>query len=105
MLKSTSLCAGSLLQVQLKEEHQRRYEAIRAKKLLGEKCCIQGNLPSSLTVTGSAQDVKEYCRKLIEVCGNGGGYILSAGCTAENPKLDNLRAMMAAVKEYGVYRK
>ena len=77
----------------------------RAKKLLGEKCCIQGNVPSSLTVTGSSQDVKEYCRKLIEVCGKGGGYILSAGCTAENPKLDNLRAMMAAVKEYGVYRK
>ena len=76
-----------------------------AKKLLGDKCCIQGNVPSSLTVTGSPQDVKEYCRKLIEGCGKGGGYILSAGCTAENPKLDNLRAMLAAAKEYGVYRK
>jgi uroporphyrinogen-III decarboxylase len=79
-------------------------DMVRAKKLLGDKCCIQGNVPSSLTVTGSPEDVKEYCRKLIEGCGKGGGYILSAGCTAENPKLDNLRAMLAAAKEYGVYR-
>jgi len=57
-----------------------------------------------LTVTGSAKDVKEYCRKLIEGCGQGGGYTLAAGCNAENPKLDNLRAMVEAAKEYGVYK-
>ena len=77
----------------------------RAKKIMGDKCCIQGNVPSSLIATGSAGDVKEYCRKLIEECGQGGGYILSAGCVPDNPKLDNLRAMLAAGKEYGVYRK
>jgi uroporphyrinogen-III decarboxylase len=77
----------------------------RAKKILGDTCCIQGNIPSSLMVTGSPQDVKEYCRKLIEVCGKGGGYVLSAGAVAENPKLENLRAILAAVREYGVYRK
>ena len=77
----------------------------RAKRILGNKCCIQGNVPSSLVVTGSPKDVKEYCRKLIEVCGKGGGYILSAGTIAENPKLENLRAMLQAVKEYGVYKK
>jgi uroporphyrinogen-III decarboxylase len=77
----------------------------KAKNILGVKCCIQGNVPSSLVVTGEPKEVKEYCRKLIETCGKGGGYILSAGAIAENPKLDNLRAMLAAAKEYGVYRK
>jgi uroporphyrinogen-III decarboxylase len=80
-------------------------DMVRAKKILGDKCCIQGNVPSSLIVTGSPADVKENCRKLIEGCAPGGGYILTAGCMAENPKLDNLRAMIAAVKEYGVYKK
>jgi hypothetical protein len=80
-------------------------DMVRAKRLLGDKCCLQGNVPSSLIVTGSPGDVKEYCRNLIEGCGQGGGYILSAGCVAENPKLENLRAMVAAVNEYGVYRK
>ncbi len=75
-----------------------------AKKILGDKFAIQGNVPSSLIVTGSPADVKACCRKLIETCGKGGGYILAAGCMAENPKLENLQAMMAAVREYGVYR-
>jgi hypothetical protein len=30
---------------------------------------------------------------------------LAAGCVADNPKLENLRAMLAAVKEYGIYKK
>jgi uroporphyrinogen-III decarboxylase len=80
-------------------------DMFKAKKILGSKCAIQGNVPSSLVVTGTPGDVKEYCRKLIEGCGKGGGFILSAGATPENPKLDNLRAMLAAVKEYGFYRK
>jgi hypothetical protein len=75
-----------------------------AKKVLGDKFAIQGNVPSSLMVTGSPTDVKSYCRKLIDICGKGGGYIMAAGCIAENPKLENLRAMMEAIREYGVCR-
>jgi uroporphyrinogen-III decarboxylase len=82
-----------------------RTDMARAKKILGNKCAIQGNIPSSLLVTGTASDMKAYCRKLIEDCGSGGGYIMSAGAIAENPRLENLRAMVAACNEYGFYRK
>jgi uroporphyrinogen-III decarboxylase len=75
-----------------------------AKKGLGHKCAIQGNVPSSLMVIGSPADVKAYCRKLIETCGIGGEYLMAAGCIAENPKLENLRAMIEAIGECGVYR-
>jgi uroporphyrinogen-III decarboxylase len=81
-----------------------RTDMFKAKQILGRKCAIQGNVPSSLIITGTPEDVKEYCRKLIEDCGQGGGYILSAGAVADNPKLENLRAMVAAVNEYGYYR-
>jgi uroporphyrinogen-III decarboxylase len=80
-------------------------DIFRAKKILGNDCCIQGNIPASLIVTGDPKDVKEYCRKLIEGCGPGGGYIMSAGCVANNPRLDNLYAIMEAVRKYGVYKK
>jgi uroporphyrinogen-III decarboxylase len=76
-----------------------------AKKILGKKYCLQGNVPSSMIVTGHPKDVKEYCRQLIEEVGKGGGFILSAGSVSDNPKLENLQAMMAAVREYGRYRK
>jgi uroporphyrinogen-III decarboxylase len=72
-----------------------------AKAQLGDKCCIQGNVPASLLVTGDPADVRDYCRRLIETCAPGGGFILGAGCVPEKPKIENLRAMMAAVKEYG----
>ncbi|MEJ2111200.1 MAG: uroporphyrinogen decarboxylase family protein [Acidobacteriota bacterium] len=75
-----------------------------AKKILGDKYTIQGNVPSSLMVTGSPEEVKACCRELIETCGEGGGYVMAAGCIAENPKLENLQAMMEAIREYGVYR-
>jgi len=76
----------------------------RAKAILGDSACIAGNVPSSLLHTGKPRDVKEYCRKLIEVCAPGGGYILTgaAGMNEGNP--ENLRAMTEAAKEYGVYK-
>ena len=82
-----------------------RTDMFKAKKILGKKCCLQGNVPSSLIVTGDPKDVKEYCRKLIEDCGKGGGFILASGSVADNPKLENIQAMMAAVREYGYYKK
>lgn len=82
-----------------------RTDMAKAKKILGDKCLIQGNIPSSLIVTGTPDDVKAYCRKLIEDCGTGGGYLMSAGAIPDNPKLENVRAMQEAIKEYGCYRK
>ncbi len=82
-----------------------RTDMFRAKQVLGKKFCLQGNIPSSMIVTGDPKEVKEYCRKLIQEVGKGGGFVLSAGSIADNPKLENLQAMMAAVREYGWYKK
>jgi uroporphyrinogen-III decarboxylase len=79
-------------------------DIFKAKELLGDICCIIGNVPTSLLMTGTPQQVKEHCRKLIEVCGKGGGYVLAAGANIDEGNPENLRAMMAAVKEYGVYK-
>lgn len=82
-----------------------RTDMFRAKKILGKKCCLQGNVPTSMLVTGQPQEIKEYCRKLIQEVGRGGGFILAAGAMPDNPKLENIRAMMTAVREYGWYKK
>jgi uroporphyrinogen-III decarboxylase len=55
-------------------------------------------------VTGTPKEVKEYCRKLIEVCAPGGGFILTGGARVDQGNPDNLRAMMEAAKEYGRYK-
>jgi hypothetical protein len=78
-------------------------DMIRAKEILGHNACIAGNVPTSLLCTGTPQDVKAYCRKLIEVCGKGGGFVLTGGASIDKGNPDNMRAMIEAVKEYGVY--
>ena len=80
-----------------------RTDMAAAKRILGTRCCISGNVPSSLMVTGNPKEVKEYCRKLIEVCAPGGGFILAGGAHVDQGNPDNLRAMMEAAKEYGRY--
>jgi hypothetical protein len=76
----------------------------KAKKTVGKTCCLSGNVPSSLMVTGNYDQVKEYCRKIIEICAPGGGFILAGGAQVDEGNPDNLRAMMDAAKEHGNYR-
>ena len=76
----------------------------KAKEVLGDNACIAGNLPVSVLCTGTPQQVKEGCRRLIETCAKGGGYILTASASMNQGSADNLRAMMEAAKEYGVYK-
>jgi len=76
-----------------------------AKRILGDVCCFVGNVPTSLIMTGTVKQVKENCRKLIEDCAPGGGYILGGGADIDKGPIENLIAMMDVAKEYGVYKK
>jgi uroporphyrinogen-III decarboxylase len=76
----------------------------KAKKVLGNRACIAGNLPVSILCTGTPQEVKESCRRLIEICAPGGGYILTGSASMNEGKPENLKAMMEAAKEYGIYK-
>ena len=74
-----------------------------AKRVLGDTCCLTGNVPTSLMCTGTPEAVKDHCKKLIETCAPGGGYILTGGASATEVRAENLRALMEAAKEYGTY--
>jgi len=76
----------------------------KAKEILGDVCCIAGNVPTSVVMKGTPEEVKGYCRKLIDDCAAGGGYILAGGASIDNGKFENLKAMMEAAKEYGGYK-
>jgi uroporphyrinogen-III decarboxylase len=78
-------------------------DIFRAKEILKDHVCIEGNVPSSLLQVGSVQEVKDYCRKLIDVVGKGGGYILGPRSSTDEVKPENLKAMIEFTKEYGRY--
>jgi len=84
--------------------HFDQTDMFRAKEILGDTACLMGNVPTSLLCTATPKDVKEYCRKLIEIVGKGGGFILTGGAMLDKGDPDNLHAMSEAAFEYGVYK-
>ena len=78
-------------------------DIFKAKEILGGHCCIEGNVPSSLLQMGSIEEVKDYCKKLIDVVGKGGGFILGPRSSTDEVKPENLKAMLEFTKEYGRY--
>jgi uroporphyrinogen-III decarboxylase len=75
----------------------------KAKEVLKNHACIQGNIPSSLLQVGTVQQVKDYCKNLIDAVGGGGGFILSPRSSTDEVKPENLKAMIDFTQEYGVY--
>lgn len=78
-------------------------DVIKAKEVLGDSICIRGNVPASLLNLGSPEEVRAYCRNLIEKVGKGGGFILD-GATGipDEAKPENVRAMADAVRQLRV---
>ncbi|MHA1341539.1 MAG: uroporphyrinogen decarboxylase family protein [Candidatus Helarchaeota archaeon] len=82
-------------------------DIFKAKEMFGDKVCIRGNIPGSLMVTGTPNQVEEYCKKCIEIVGEGGGYILDGGVSGipDESKPENVKAMTDSVFKYGLYKK
>jgi Uroporphyrinogen decarboxylase (URO-D) len=75
----------------------------RAKETIGTVACIQGNVPLSLMHAGTAEEVAAHTRRLIDIAGKDGGFILDVGAVADEGKDENLLTMVNTAKEYGVY--
>jgi hypothetical protein len=75
----------------------------KAKKVLRDKVCIRGNVPLSVLIGGTPDDVRAYCKKLIDTAGEGGGFIMDAATGLDDAKIENVRAMFDFTREYGVY--
>lgn len=78
-------------------------DIFRTKEVLKDHMCIRGNVPSSLLCVASPQEVSEHCKKIIDVVGKGGGFILSPGSSIDDAKPENIKAMIDCAKKYGVY--
>jgi len=76
----------------------------KAKEIIGDSACICGNVPTSLLTVGTPQAVKDYARKLIETCSQGGGFIMMNGAVIDEAKPENVKAMIEATKEFGAHK-
>jgi uroporphyrinogen-III decarboxylase len=76
-------------------------DIFKAKEVLGGHMCISGDVPASLLTLGRPHEVREYCRRLIDEVGRGGGFFLTTGCECPvDAKFENVRAMIDTAKTY-----
>jgi len=76
-------------------------DIFKAKEILKGHMCISGDIPASLLTVGKPEDVEEYCKRLIDEVGEGGGFMLTTGCECPiDAKPENIRAMVETGKSY-----
>lgn len=79
----------------------------QVKDMMGDSICIRGNIPASLLIMGTPQQVEDYVKQNIEDCAEGGGYLIDGAIAGipDEAKHENVLAIERAVKKYGIYRK
>jgi len=79
-------------------------DLFKAKEVLGDTACLSGGVPGTMLNFGTTEDVKDYCKKVIDVVAKDGGFILDAELPLITAKPENVRAMVEFTREYGVYK-
>jgi uroporphyrinogen-III decarboxylase len=76
-------------------------DLVEAKEILGDVVCLRGNVPASLLVTGTPDEVDACCRNLIGKVGKNGGFILDgAASIPDEARVENVVAMRESVTKY-----
>ena len=81
-----------------------RTDIFRAKEVLGDRMCICGGMPISLLQVGTPEEIKAYTKKLIDVVGKDGGFIMCANTELDYAKPELVKAWVDFTREYGVYQ-
>jgi hypothetical protein len=84
--------------------HVDKADIFEAHRTIGNKFCISGGIPNVLLGFGTPNEVRDYCKKVIDGVAKDGGYIMDASAIIQNDaKVENVQAMTDFTREYGVY--
>ena len=84
--------------------HFETVDMAEAKRKLGNIACISGGFSLYILHYCSKQQVIDECKRLIDICAPGGGFIFETAAGFDNAPEENVRAMFETVKTYGVYK-
>ena len=84
--------------------HVDRGDIFEVHKAVGHKFCLSGGIPNELLAFGTPDDIRAYCKKIIDGVAGDGGYIMDASAIMQDDtEVENLKAMTDFTREYGVY--
>ena len=75
-----------------------------AHRKLGHKFCLSGGIPNFVLAYRPPEEVRQYCKKVIDGVAKDGGYIMDASAIMQDDtRVENLKALTDFTREYGVY--
>ena len=84
--------------------HADRDDVFEVKRKLGDRFAISGGVPNTLLSFGRPDEVRDFCRRVIDEVAAGGGYIMDAGAIMQNDtSAGNLRVLTETTREFGGY--
>ncbi|MGQ9588763.1 MAG: uroporphyrinogen decarboxylase family protein [Planctomycetota bacterium] len=84
--------------------HVDKADIFEAHRVLGHKFCLSGGVPNFLLSFGTPDQVRDRVKEVIERVGKDGGFVLDASAIVQNDaKVENVKALTEAAREYGVY--
>jgi len=84
--------------------HVDRGDIFETQRKVGHKFCLSGGIPNFLLSYGTAEEVRDHCRRVIDGVAQDGGYIMDASAIMQNDtNPENLRVMTEFTREHGVY--
>jgi uroporphyrinogen-III decarboxylase len=81
-----------------------RSDIAKLKEVVGDTMCIIGGIKNSLLQAGTPEQVRAETKRVCEILGEGGGFIISPGVgEMEGCNLELVRVWADATREFGVY--
>jgi uroporphyrinogen-III decarboxylase len=84
--------------------HVDKGDIFETHKKIGDMFCLSGGISNTLLSFGTADEVRQCCKKVIDEVAGDGGYVLDAeAIMQDDTNVENMRAMTDYVREHGVY--
>lgn len=71
-----------------------------AKRVLGGRASIAGNVPTALLALGTPAEVRKYVADLLDTCASDGGFMLQNGAILDDARAENLKAMIEGGRDW-----
>jgi uroporphyrinogen-III decarboxylase len=79
-------------------------DIFKVKEVLGDVMCIAGGMRNSMLQAGTAEEVRAFTKKLCEVVGKNGGFVMTTGIgEMEGCQPELVKVWVDSTKEFGVY--
>ncbi|MBI5031594.1 MAG: hypothetical protein HZB51_13785 [Chloroflexi bacterium] len=80
-----------------------RSDLFKVKEVIGDTMCIQGGFPVSLLQAGTPEQIRELTKKMCEVVGKEGGFIMGPSTTISESDPELVKVWVDATREFGKY--